>query len=52
MTYRSAARLHNEDEVILKAGNVSLHVIETEVKRKTVLILFDDGNIYHHTEVK
>ena len=54
MRYRNAAKLHNEDEVIRKSDSASLYVISTVVNTldKSVIILCDDGNAYHHRDVK
>ena len=52
MTFANAKKLHNEDEVTIKETGVILTVISTEVKEKTVTILCDDGNEYHHREIK
>ena len=52
MTFTNAKKLHNEDEVTIKKTGVILTVISTEVKEKTVTILCDDGNEYHHREIK
>ena len=54
MNYRTARKLHNEDEVIRKDDGESLYVVSTKDNRetKTVMILCNDGQEYHHTEVK
>ena len=54
MRYQNAAKLHNEDEVIRKSDGASLHVISTVVNEpgKAVIILCDDGNEYHHRDVR
>ena len=52
MTFANAKKLHNEDEVTIKETGVTLSVISTEIKDKTVTILCDDGNEYHHKEIK
>ena len=54
MKYIYAKRLHNEDEVISKESGASLYVISTEVdtENKNVFVYCDDGNTYHHTEIK
>jgi len=54
MTYQAAKKLHNEDEVIRKEDDVSLYVIDIEIDEinKNVWILCDDGNNYHHDDVK
>ena len=52
MTFANAKNLHNEDEVTIKETGVILSVISTEIKEKTVSILCNDGNEYHHKEIK
>ena len=52
MTFANAKNLHNEDEVTIKETGVILSVISTEIKEKTVTILCDDGNEYHHRDIK
>jgi len=54
MKYVNAKRLHNEDEVISKETGDSLYVVSTEVdeEHKKVIILCDDGNYYHHRDIK
>lgn len=54
MTYRDAKKLHNEDEVIRKSDGAVLRVVAVDdyPKVKTISILCDDGNAYHHREVK
>lgn len=52
MRYRDAKKLRNEDEVITKLHNIVLTVVSIDVRPKDVLILCDDGNTYHHTELK
>ena len=52
MSYHDAKKLHNEDEVIRKSDDRSLYVVEIEVQDdKNVLVVCDDGNTYHHTEI-
>lgn len=52
MCYRQAKKLHSGDEIRTKIyGNV-LTVVSVEIHRKDVIILAEDGNKYHHTEVK
>ena len=45
-------KLHNEDEVTIKATGVILAVVSTTIKEKTVTIFCDDGNEYHYKEIK
>ena len=52
MKYRDAKKLHNEDQVRVKKTGQVLSVVETAVTPKTVTVLCDDGNEYHHTEIK
>jgi hypothetical protein len=52
MEYRKAKKLHNEDEIIVKATGCSLYVISTTITEKTVYVECDDGNIYHHKDIK
>ena len=57
MTFRDAKNLHNEDEVTIKAtGQVlrvlNAYVLDDPMFTKCVLIECEDGNTYHHTEVK
>ena len=52
MRYRDAKKLHREDEVVRKSDGRSLYVVEVEIPNgKNVLIMCDDGNTYHHTEI-
>lgn len=52
MLYRNAKKLHNEDAVIRKSDNCSLIVCSVKVMEKDIFLTCDDGNIYHHKEVK
>ena len=52
MKYRYIKKLHNEDEVALKSTGEVLTVVETTVSEKHVNIMCNDGNWYHHKEVK
>lgn len=54
MDYKHARKLHNGDEVLRKSDGEPLMVlsIEEHIGRKTVLIYCDDGQEYHHREVK
>lgn len=53
MTYASAKKLHNEDEVILKKAPVILKVVQVIIDEphKDVYVVCDDGNEYHHREI-
>lgn len=54
MTYDDAKRLRSEDEVLCKETGKSLYVISTDIdpERKKVIVLCDDGNFYHHRDIK
>ncbi len=52
MKYRDAKKLHNEDQVRVKKTEQVLSVVETAVTPKTVTVLCNNGNEYHHTEIK
>lgn len=52
MTYRNAKKLHNEDEVAIKETGCVLTVVNTTVNEKSVIIECEDGNVYHHKDVK
>ena len=59
MNYRNARKLHNGDEVILKETGEVLTVISAYeqrpmnmVNRKNIFIECNDGNTYHHTDVR
>jgi hypothetical protein len=54
MVYRNALKLHKGDEVTIKKTGYVMMVVttETQLGRKNVNIMCEDGNWYHHTEVK
>lgn len=52
MTYKEALKLHNEDEVIVKETNVVMRVIEVINHENYAEILLEDGNYYHHKDIK
>jgi len=52
MTYRQAKKLHNGDEVTIKESDRVMTVVSTEIHDKAVIIMVDDGNMYHHRDVK
>lgn len=54
MTYRDALKLHNGDEVTIKKTGCVMLVVSTETQlgRKNVNIMCENGNWYTHTEVK
>lgn len=52
MTYRDALKLHNEDEVTVKATNTVMQVVEIITHKTYVEVLLEDGNYYHHKDIK
>ena len=56
MRYRDALKLHNEDEVTVKETGAVLRVIchTSDFHRclPSCMILCDDGNTYHHRDVR
>ena len=54
MVYRNALKLHKGDEVTIKKTGCIMMVVttETQLGQKNVNIMCEDGNWYHHTEVK
>lgn len=55
MTYKVAKRLHNEDEITIKETGKIVSVLQTYEDpnaRNIVFIECDDGNVYHHRDVK
>lgn len=52
MRYRDAKKLHNEDEVIIKATGCSKYVVDIEIHKKDVFVYCDDGILYHHTDIR
>ena len=59
MKYSDAKKLHNGDEVTVKETKRILTVIQAyaprpmnNIERKTILVECDDGNTYHHTDIK
>ena len=52
MCYRQAKNLHSEDEIRTKKHGNVLAVVSVEIHPKDVIILAEDGNKYHHTEVE
>lgn len=54
MTFNNAKKLHNEDEVTIKATNQVVTVLQAYLSEngKHVIIECDDGNTYYHDEVK
>ena len=52
MTKRQAEKLHNEDEITVKETGEILTVLSVEVYDKKVLVFCDDGNTYHHRDIR
>lgn len=53
MLYKYAKDLHNGDEVIIKHTNEIVTVIGITYKDdKKIIIMCDDGNEYHHKDIK
>lgn len=54
MRYRDAKKLHNGDEVVVKAGNRTLRVVSIEdvPDAGAVMVLCDDGNEYPHRDIR
>lgn len=59
MKYADAKKLHNGDKVVIKETNQVLTVIKAYaprpmnmIYRKNILIECDDGNTYHHTNIR
>ena len=54
MKYKDASKLHNNDEVIVKKTGEILRVsfIERYEKEKSIFVFCDDGNEYHHRELR
>ena len=54
MSYGQAKKLHKDDEVTIKRTGCVMRVVYTEVQlgRKNVNIMCEDGNWYHHREVR
>lgn len=55
MTYENAKKLHSGDEVMVKSGRrpfPCLTVVEVLIEHKNIYVYCDDGNSYHHRELK
>lgn len=52
MTKRQAEKLHNEDEITVKETGEILTVLSVDVYDKKVLVFCDDGNTYHHRDIR
>lgn len=54
MTYSAAKKLHNGNEVLRKSDGCPLYVTNTEhhTDKKTILIFCNDGECYHHKDIK
>ena len=55
MTFANAKKLQSGDEVIIKCGRrpfSCLRVVEVLIEGKNVFAYCEDGNSYHHRELK
>ena len=52
MTRRQAEKLHNEDEITVKKTGEVLTVLSVDVYNKMVLAHCDNGNVYHHKDIR
>lgn len=59
MKYNDAKKLHNGDEIVIKETNEILTVLRAyqprpvnDIARKVILVECDDGNTYHHRNIK
>lgn len=52
MDYRHAKKLHNEDEILIKATGETLRVVEVENTGRAVIVVCDDGHAYHHRDIR
>lgn len=52
MTRRQAEKLHNEDEMMVKETGEILTVLSVDVYNKMVLVHCDNGNAYHHKDIR
>ena len=55
MTFANAKKLQSGDEVIIKCGrhpSSCLRVVEVLIEDKNVFAYCEDGNSYHHRELK
>ena len=52
MTRRQAEKLHNEDEIMVKETGEILTVLSVDVYHKMVLVHCDNGNVYHHKDIR
>lgn len=50
MRYRDAAKLHNEDEIIIKGCGTIKTIMEIEIGEKTVMVVTTDCCQYTHKE--
>lgn len=53
MTLNNAKKLHNEDEVMAKATNEVVTVLQTYMSEdgKHIMVECDNGNTYYHDEI-
>lgn len=52
MRKRQAEKLHNEDEITVKKTGEVLTVLSVDVYNKMVLVHCDNGNVYHHKNIR
>lgn len=53
MLYKYAKNLRNGDEVIIKQTNEIVTVIDIiYIDDKKIIVMCDDGNEYHHKDIK
>lgn len=52
MKYVDAKKLHNGDEVVIKYTGIPLYVVATKVIGRNVMVICDDGNTYHHSDIQ
>ncbi len=54
MKWNDAAKLHDEDEVVVKKNGVTMTVIEVNryPSLHRVTVMLDDGNWYSHKEIR
>lgn len=59
MIFSNAKKLHNGDKVIVKETGEILTVIQVScprpmnmIQRKEIFVECDDGNTYHHTDIR
>lgn len=52
MRKRQAEKLHNEDEITVKKTGEVLTVLSVDVYNEMVLVHCDNGNVYHHKDIR